>query len=57
MKTKKFEKKVMLKKTTIANLNDQEMLVARGGCPSTPDCTKLHLAPAVINQVNALGSW
>lgn len=35
MKTKKFEKKLGLKKKTIANLNNQEMVTANGGVEET----------------------
>jgi hypothetical protein len=35
MKTKKFRKKLLLNKKTIANMNNNEMLSVKGGLPNT----------------------
>lgn len=36
MKTKRFEKKLVLNKKIIANLNNQEMNAVQGGIDTTP---------------------
>ena len=38
MKAKKLDKRLMLNKTTISNLNDAEMNKAQGGLTAVPFC-------------------
>lgn len=38
MKAKKLDKKVVLNKTTIANLNNNELLKVMGGASRTTQC-------------------
>jgi len=43
MKTKKFEKKLTLSKTTVANLENEELLAIKGGTVATKlyDCVTI----------------
>jgi hypothetical protein len=49
MKTKNFQKKLVLKKKTIANLNNEKMGAVIGGCiPGTPSCpTSPHFCESI----------
>jgi len=52
MKTKKFDKKLALNKTTVANLNNAQMNDLKGGAPNTritcPICDTLESCFATL---------
>lgn len=54
MKTKKFEKKLALSKTTVANLENEELVAIKGGTGSTKlyDCVTIPRINCTKNGCN-----